>query len=87
MTDEAPMYRGLDKLFADLQLPAPDLNLEVGSGSHSVQTAEIMRRFEPVLDQHRPCAVLVVGDVNSTLACSLVSVKKGVPVIHGSSAM
>ena len=71
-----------DKLFADLQLPAPDLNLEVGSGSHSVQTAEIMRRFEPVLDQHRPCAVLVVGDVNSTLACSLVAVKKGVPVIH-----
>ena len=71
-----------DRLFADLQLPAPDLNLEVGSGTHAVQTAEIMRRFEPVLDQHRPCCVIVVGDVNSTLACSLVAVKKGVPVVH-----
>jgi UDP-N-acetylglucosamine 2-epimerase (non-hydrolysing) len=47
-----------------------------------MQTAEIMRRFEPVLDEHRPSAVLVVGDVNSTLACSLVAVKKSVPIIH-----
>src|SRR5262249_27791447 len=46
------------------------------------QTAEIMRRFEPVIDSERPAAVLVVGDVNSTLACALVAVKKGVPVIH-----
>jgi UDP-N-acetylglucosamine 2-epimerase (non-hydrolysing) len=71
-----------DKLFVDLQLPAPDLNLEVGSGTHAVQTAEVMRRFEPVIDQHLPSAVIVVGDVNSTLACSLVAVKKHVPVVH-----
>ena len=71
-----------DRLFADLGLPRPDLNLEVGSGTHAVQTAEIMRRFEPALDQHRPCCVLVVGDVNSTLACTLVAAKKGVPVVH-----
>jgi UDP-N-acetylglucosamine 2-epimerase (non-hydrolysing) len=71
-----------DKLFEDLRLPHPDINLEVGSGSHAVQTAEVMRRFEPVLDTHRPSCVLVVGDVNSTLACTLVAVKKGIPVVH-----
>ena len=71
-----------DRLFADLKLPHPDLNLEVGSGSHAVQTAEVMKRFEPALDAHRPACVLVVGDVNSTLACTLVAVKKGVPVVH-----
>ncbi len=71
-----------DRLFVDLRLPHPDINLEVGSGTHAVQTAEVMRRFEPVLDAHKPSCVLVVGDVNSTLACTLVSVKKGVPVVH-----
>lgn len=71
-----------DKLFEDLRLPKPDINLEVGSGSHAVQTAEVMRRFEPVVDQHKPSCVLVVGDVNSTLACTLVAVKKGIPVVH-----
>ncbi len=71
-----------DKLFADLALPQPDINLEVGSGSHAVQTAEVMKRFEPALDAHKPACVLVVGDVNSTLACTLVAVKKGVPVVH-----
>jgi UDP-N-acetylglucosamine 2-epimerase (non-hydrolysing) len=71
-----------DKLFVDLKLPSPDINLEVGSGTHAVQTAEVMRRFEPVLDAHRPLCVLVVGDVNSTLACTLVASKKGVPVAH-----
>lgn len=71
-----------DRLFADLNLPRPHLNLEVGSATHAVQTAEIMRRFEPVLDEHRPSAVLVVGDVNSTIACSLVAVKRHIPVIH-----
>jgi UDP-N-acetylglucosamine 2-epimerase (non-hydrolysing) len=71
-----------DRLFVDLKLPAPDINLEVGSGTHAVQTAEIIRRFEPVLDEHQPSCVLVVGDVNSTLACSLVAVKKGVPIVH-----
>ena len=71
-----------DRLFVDLRLPHPDINLEVGSGTHAVQTAEVMRRFEPVLDAHKPSCVLVVGDVNSTLACTLVGVKKGVPVVH-----
>lgn len=71
-----------DRLFADLRLPVPDVNLEVGSGTHAVQTAEVMRRFEPVLDRTQPSCVVVVGDVNSTLACSLVAVKKGVPVAH-----
>jgi UDP-N-acetylglucosamine 2-epimerase (non-hydrolysing) len=71
-----------DQLFAGLGLPAPDLNLEVGSASHAAQTAEIMKRFEPALDRYAPSCVLVVGDVNSTIACSLVAVKKGVSVIH-----
>ena len=71
-----------DKLFTDLALPKPDINLEVGSGSHAVQTAEVMKRFEPALDDHKPACVLVVGDVNSTLACTLVAVKKGMPVVH-----
>ena len=70
------------QLFDDLGLPRPDLNLEVGSGSHAVQTAEVMKRFEPALDLYQPSCVLVVGDVNSTLACTLVAVKKGVPVVH-----
>lgn len=71
-----------DQLFADLRLPKPDLNLGVGSGSHAVQTAEVMKRFEPALDEHKAACVLVVGDVNSTLACALVAVKKAVPVVH-----
>jgi UDP-N-acetylglucosamine 2-epimerase (non-hydrolysing) len=71
-----------ERLFADLELPTPDVNLEVGSGTHAVQTAEIMRRFEPVLDEIRPSCIVVVGDVNSTLACSLVAIKKGIPVVH-----
>jgi UDP-N-acetylglucosamine 2-epimerase (non-hydrolysing) len=70
------------RLFADLELPSPDLNLEVGSGTHAVQTAEIMRRFEPVVDDLAPSCVIVVGDVNSTLACSLVAAKKRTPVVH-----
>jgi UDP-N-acetylglucosamine 2-epimerase (non-hydrolysing) len=71
-----------ERLFRDLELPAPDLNLEVGSGSHAVQTAEVMRRIEPVLDELRPSCVVVVGDVNSTLAVTLVAAKKGIPVAH-----
>ncbi len=70
------------RFFQQLGIPQPDVDLEVGSASHAVQTAEIMRRFEPVLDRERPRAVLVVGDVNSTIACALVAVKKGIPVIH-----
>lgn len=68
--------------FEALGIPQPDINLEVGSGSHAAQTAEVMRRFEPALDKKQPSAVLVVGDVNSTLACALVATKKGIPVIH-----
>jgi UDP-N-acetylglucosamine 2-epimerase (non-hydrolysing) len=70
------------RLFADLELPPPAVNLDVGSGSHAVQTAEVMKRFEPLIDEHAPSCVVVVGDVNSTLACSLVAVKRGVPVVH-----
>jgi len=68
--------------FEQLGIPEPDIDLEVGSGSHAEQTANIMLRFEPVLDKVRPCAVLVVGDVNSTIACGLVAVKKNIPLIH-----
>jgi UDP-N-acetylglucosamine 2-epimerase (non-hydrolysing) len=68
--------------FEDLGIPRPDLNLEVGSGSHAAQTAEIIRRFEPVVTERRPDVVLVVGDVNSTIACALVAVKLGVRVAH-----
>lgn len=68
--------------FRDLGIPEPDVNLEVGSGSHAVQTAEIMRRFEPLLLEQRPDWVVVVGDVNSTIACSLVAAKLGVAVAH-----
>lgn len=71
-----------EKLFRDLQMPAPDVNLEVGSGSHATQTAEIMKRFEPVLDQSDVACTVVVGDVNSTLACALVAAKMHVPVVH-----
>lgn len=71
-----------DRLFEDLELPAPDINLGVGSGSHAVQTAEVMKRIEPVIDQYAPSCVVVVGDVNSTIAVGLVAVKKGVPVVH-----
>jgi UDP-N-acetylglucosamine 2-epimerase (non-hydrolysing) len=68
--------------FDQLHIPEPDIDLEVGSGTHAQQTADIMKRFEPVLDDCSPVAVLVVGDVNSTIACALVAVKKGIPVIH-----
>jgi UDP-N-acetylglucosamine 2-epimerase (non-hydrolysing) len=68
--------------FQQLGIPEPDVDLSVGSGSHSEQTANIMLRFEPVLDKIKPCAVLVVGDVNSTIACSLVAVKKQIPIFH-----
>jgi UDP-N-acetylglucosamine 2-epimerase (non-hydrolysing) len=68
--------------FEELAIPRPDVNLEVGSGSHAVQTAEVMKRFESVVLQQRPDAVLVVGDVNSTIACALTAVKLGVRVAH-----
>jgi len=71
-----------DLFFRDLGMPEPDVNLEVGSGSHAEQTAEIMRRFEPLVMEQRPDWVVVVGDVNSTLACALVAVKLGIGVAH-----
>ncbi|MHB9009893.1 MAG: UDP-N-acetyl glucosamine 2-epimerase, partial [Limisphaerales bacterium] len=73
----------MSRLFFDeLEIPTPDINLEVGSGSHAAQTAEIMKRFETVCLTHNPTHVLVVGDVNSTIACALVAAKLGIKVIH-----
>ena len=68
--------------FDELELPRPDINLEVGSATITVQTATIMKRYEEVILRRMPDAVVVVGDVNSTLACSLVAVRYGIPVIH-----
>jgi UDP-N-acetylglucosamine 2-epimerase (non-hydrolysing) len=68
--------------FADLGLPEPDFHLGVGSASHTVQTAKIMLAFEPIVIAEMPDWVLVVGDVNSTMACSLVCAKLGVKVTH-----
>jgi len=71
-----------DLFFRQLGIPEPDINLGVGSASHAAQTAAIMVAFEPVVLEHKPEAVLVVGDVNSTLACGLVAVKLGVRLVH-----
>jgi UDP-N-acetylglucosamine 2-epimerase (non-hydrolysing) len=71
-----------DSFFRDLELPQPDTHLGVGSGSHAAQTAAVMQRFEPVVLNEKPDWVLVVGDVNSTLACALVCVKLGIKVAH-----
>ncbi|MFZ0637846.1 MAG: UDP-N-acetylglucosamine 2-epimerase (non-hydrolyzing) [Candidatus Acidiferrales bacterium] len=71
-----------DVFFRQMGIPEPDVNLEVGSGSHAWQTAEILRRIEPVLLERKPDCVLVVGDVNSTVAASLAAVKLGIPVVH-----
>lgn len=75
-------YAMNEAFFTQLGIPAPDVSLEVGSASHAVQTAEIMQRFEPVLIERAPDVVLVVGDVNSTIACALVAAKRGVKVVH-----
>jgi UDP-N-acetylglucosamine 2-epimerase (non-hydrolysing) len=68
--------------FTELGLPRPDVNLKVGSGSHAAQTAEVMKRLEPVLLDYRPEMVVVVGDVNSTLATAITAVKIGIRVAH-----
>jgi UDP-N-acetylglucosamine 2-epimerase (non-hydrolysing) len=68
--------------FRELGIPAPHVNLEVGSGSHAAQTAQVMLKFEPVLLAEKPDWVVVVGDVNSTVACTLVAAKLGVKVAH-----
>src|SRR5277367_5510274 len=71
-----------DVFFEQLGIPAPDVNLAVGSGSHAKQTAEIMMRLEPVVVERKPDVVLVYGDVNSTVATVLVCAKLGVRVGH-----
>ncbi len=71
-----------ESFFRELEIPEPDVHLNVGSGSQAQQTAEIMKRFEPVVLEEKPDYVLVVGDVNSTLACALTAAKLGVGVIH-----
>src|SRR2546423_6345646 len=68
--------------FRDLEMPEPDVHLGVGSGSHAAQTAAIMQAFEPVVGKEQPDWVIVVGDVNSTIACALVCAKLGVKVAH-----
>lgn len=68
--------------FGQLGIPAPDIDLEVGSGSHAVQTANVMVRFEGVCEDEKPDWVVVVGDVNSTMACTLVAAKLGIKVAH-----
>src|SRR3989442_11694835 len=68
--------------FRDLEMPEPDVHLGIGSGSHAAQTAAIMQAFEPVVGRENPDWVIVVGDVNSTIACALVCAKLGVKVSH-----
>lgn len=70
------------RFFEELSIPAPDISLEVGSDTHAKQVARIMERFDDVCDQQKPDGILVVGDVNSTMACSLVAAKKGIKIIH-----
>ena len=76
-----------ESFFRDLRIPAPHHRLEVGSGSHAQQTAEIMKRIEPVLIQERIDGVVVVGDVNSTVAAALVGVKLGMSIIHAEAGL
>lgn len=68
--------------FEELEMPRPDINLEVGSGSHALQTAQIMQKFEAILIDYKPDWILVPGDVNSTIACALVASKLGVKIAH-----
>ena len=70
------------RFFQDLDLPKPDVSLEVGSGGHAYQTGEVMKRLDPVLTELRPHVVVVVGDVNSTLAGAVTATKLGIPVAH-----
>ncbi len=75
-------YAMSESFFKELRIPKPDINLEVGSGSHARQVSQIMARFEAIALKEKPDIVLVVGDVNSTMACSLVAVKLGIAVAH-----
>ena len=75
-------FRMSESFFQDLNLPVPDFNLGVGSKTHGKQTAEIMEKFEDICIDSKPLAVVVIGDVNSTLACALVAAKLQICVIH-----
>ena len=75
------------QFFRDLGIPQPQHHLEVGSGSHAQQTAEIMRRIEPVLEELLPAAVVVVGDVNSTAAAAMVAKKLGIDIVHAEAGL
>ena len=76
-----------EAFFRDLNIPNPDFNLEVGSGSHAIQTAEIMIRFEKICLQEKPDWVIVVGDVNSTMACTIVASKLEIKIAHIESGL
>src|SRR5213076_1092182 len=71
-----------DVFFRELGIPSPDINLDVGPGTHAEQTAGVMVGFERVVLRLRPRCVVLFGDVNSTVACALVAAKVGVPVAH-----
>jgi UDP-N-acetylglucosamine 2-epimerase (non-hydrolysing) len=75
------------QFFRDLDIPEPNYFMRVGSGSHAQQTAEIMKGFEPIVLDEKPDGVVVVGDVNSTVACALVAAKLNIPVIHVESGL
>jgi UDP-N-acetylglucosamine 2-epimerase (non-hydrolysing) len=75
-------YRMSKLFFEDLGLPKPDIDLGVGSGTHAHQTADVMIRLEPVLERENPSLVIVVGDINSTMAAAITAVKLGIPVAH-----
>jgi UDP-GlcNAc3NAcA epimerase len=80
--------RGLsDVFFEEMEIPAPDHELSVGSGSHALQTARVMERLEPILLEEAPDAVLVYGDTNTTLGATLVAAKLGIPVAHIEAGM
>ena len=70
------------QFFQELEIPRPNWNLGIGSGSHVLQIAQVMRKLEPIVRREKPSFMLVVGDVNSTLAAALTAVKMGVPVAH-----
>lgn len=71
-----------DNFFNELQIPKPDVHLQIGSDTHAKQVAKIMIAFEDICDQLMPDAIIVVGDVNSTMACSLVAAKKNITIFH-----
>jgi UDP-N-acetylglucosamine 2-epimerase (non-hydrolysing) len=75
------------RFFRELGIPVPDHHLEVGPGTHATQTAEIMKRLETVFLNEKPCAVVVVGDVNSTVAAALVASKMGIAVVHAEAGL